>query len=163
MKGKPISPLLSRTVSVLPWLAGAILLAMLLLTITALVQGLPFFYRAPAVSPTAPLAWTQLPTPLVAHPDWTSYSSTAGVRDTAVVGNLRWVATDGGLVVQNVITDEQTVFRAEHGLPVIGSRPWLWGVRGTSGSGRPMGAWGGMRAPCGQALARLMACRVTKS
>ena len=103
-----------------PWLIGTIVFFLLgglcALLGVYIMQISPAFYAAPSAS-VAVISWPNLPTPTLVHPQWTTFSSVASVRDVLSVGDLRWVATDGGLLVQDRVSGESTQFGPEHGLP----------------------------------------------
>ena len=81
-----------------------------------LVQASPAFYATPA-APSSSLQWLVLPTPRVIEPDFTSFTTVSSVRDVLITGDLRWIGTDGGLLVLDTDTDETVHFASEHGLP----------------------------------------------
>lgn len=78
-------------------------------------RNIPLLYRTP--SPRAPISWTSLPVPVTTHSNWRSYTSTSAVRGIARRGEFLWVATDGGLVVYDLVSDQAIQFLVEHGLP----------------------------------------------
>ncbi|MEM9772941.1 MAG: two-component regulator propeller domain-containing protein [Chloroflexota bacterium] len=80
-----------------------------------IVQTLPVFYSSP--SPASRVTLSSLPTPSVTNGNWRSWTTTKHVNDALWANDLLWLATDGGLVTQDVNSGEWVKFLPEHGLP----------------------------------------------
>lgn len=105
------------------FLAGSVLfISALVCTGSYLViQTMPVFYgtSTPPSSVKSRITWNQLPVPLVVNPELKTWTSAANVTDAVWTGDLIWLATQGGVVVQNLVNGETVKFLPEHGVPSV--------------------------------------------
>ena len=80
----------------------------------ALFSTYPILNRVPTIG--SPLVWSGLPIPVKQNPNWTSFTATLSVNDTAVLDDLIWAGTNGGIIVWSQATGEAAHFAVEHGL-----------------------------------------------
>lgn len=94
---------------------GLLLIAGFIL-VAFLITSRPVFSRGPVLG--APVRWSSLPVPVVAQPQWKTYSYAGPINDLAFTGNLLWAGTDGGLAVWDLPAPSAppVKFTVEHGL-----------------------------------------------
>ncbi|MEZ4590893.1 MAG: two-component regulator propeller domain-containing protein [Chloroflexota bacterium] len=96
-------------------LGGILLIFLCLGGLATLITRYPIL-GSTAVS-TPPIIWTSLPTPTIAQPNVTSYSSARQINGIARRDGLVWAASDGGLLVWQERDPATAVkFTSEHGL-----------------------------------------------
>lgn len=65
---------------------------------------------------TQPITWNALPSPVVVHPGWTSFTNVDSINALLVHDQLVWAATDGGALAWSLETGAHAKWTAEHGL-----------------------------------------------
>jgi ligand-binding sensor domain-containing protein len=104
---------LSRHGRTAVWIFAFLLFVSITAVLAYLLTTYPILRRAP--SPATAVRWSSLPTPTIAHPQWSSYTNPQHVRALLPHAGLLWFATNGGLVVQDA-AGNSAKFTSEHGL-----------------------------------------------
>ncbi len=95
-------------------LGGILLLFLCLGGTAALITRYPILGSTAVSNP--PIIWTNLPTPSIVQPGWTSFSHAQKINDLARRDGLIWAASDGGLLVWQEGSQRVVKFNSEHGL-----------------------------------------------